>query len=169
MPLHKTTKFLCRDAMNGFWPIRCSKRANSYIDSGSAIRIRIGLMELNSRETATTRRGERGGGHWMAEETRPSWSKIVYLEACAHSARAICTASPISDAAYFTLTVKVFGLCSKILGIYIYTFLHVTQLLVGTWEKKKKVSGHYFVGGSIVHQCCGAAAYIYHPTVFDSG
>lgn len=103
---------------------------------------RIGLMELNSRETATTRRGERGG-HWMAEETRPSWSDIVYLEACAHSARAICTVSPISDAAYFTLTVKVLGLCSK---SWVCIKLKCDTSLVFLL----KVSGH-FVGGSIVH------------------
>ncbi len=61
------------------------------------------LMELNGR------RLQRGvdKGDWMAEETRPSSEKKKVVEACAHSARAICMASPISDAAYFTLAVKV--------------------------------------------------------------
>ena len=68
--------------------------------------------------------------------------KIVYIEACAHSARAICMACPISDAAYFTLTVKVLDYVRR-LGMYVL----ICDASLG-W---KKVSGH-FVGGSIVHQ-----------------
>jgi hypothetical protein len=75
----------------------------------------------------------------MAEETRPSWSKIVYLEACAHSARAICTASPISDAAYFTLTVKVLDYVLRF-WVYIYIRSYICDATFGykTWEKKKE-------------------------------
>lgn len=56
------------------------------------------------------------------------------------------------------------GLCSKILGIYIRSYICDATFGYKTLEKKKEIgiSGHYFVGGSIV-QCCGAAA------VFDSG
>jgi hypothetical protein len=101
--------------------------------------------------TATTRRGERGGtlngwrkpDHHRERLGKKKKKKIVYLEACAHSARAICMACPISDAAYFTLTVKVLDYVRR-LGIYVL----ICDASLG-W---KKVSGHHFVGGSIVHQ-----------------